>query len=342
LEGLLKGIVMRKVTWGLLGLAIVYSGYWFVAARISEHGVKTWFEARVAEGWQSEYETLKTRGYPLTLETTLTDVAIADPATGLAYQTPSIAFKSRSVTPTRLHAELAQDARLSTPFQHIDIANASANGTLFVEVGPALTVHRATFGVDELVVKSTLGWGFSLDDATATVQRLEDSPLTHDIQMTLTDLAPSASMMKRLNPNGILSDQFDALTVDASVTFDKDWDITALEGPRPQPTHVLLRNMAAKWGALNLRIAGEFDVDANGLPNGKIALKATNWREMLTLATAAGVIPQNFENLALRGGEMLAGMSGNANTIDAELTLSRGNISLGFLPLGPAPRITIR
>ncbi|MBU2868106.1 DUF2125 domain-containing protein [Pacificibacter marinus] len=333
---------MRKITWGLLAVAILYSGYWFVAARASEHGIKTWLEARVSEGWQSEYATLKTRGYPLTFETTLTDVALADPATGLAYRTPSISIKSRSFTPTRLHAELAQDLRLSTPFQHIDISNTAANGTLFVEVGTALTMHRATFNFDDLVAKSTLGWGFSLGNATAKAQRLKDDTLTHDIQVTLTNLAPSTAMMKRLNPNGILSDRFDTLSVDASVTFNKDWDITALEGPRPQPTHVLLRNMAATWGALDLRIAGDFEVDVQGVPTGKIALKATNWREMITLATAAGIIPKNFENMALRGGEMLAGMTGNANTIDAELTLSRGSISLGFLPLGPAPRIRIR
>ena len=333
---------MRKVIWGLLGLAILYSGYWFIAARATEHGVAAWFEARVAEGWQSEYATLKTHGYPLTFNTTLTDVALADPATGLAYQTSSVSVASRSFTPTRLHAQLAQDARVSTPFQNIDISNTSVNGTLFVEVGPALTMHRATFDFDGLTAKSSLGWGFSLGNATAMAQRHEDNLLTHDIQMTLTDLAPSASLMKRLNPNGILSDRFDAMSVDASVTFDKDWDITALEGPRPQPTHVLLRNLAATWGALDLRIAGDFDVDARGVPTGKIALKATNWREMITLATAAGIIPQNFETLALRGGEMLASMTGNANTIDAELTLSRGNISLGFLQLGPAPRITIR
>ena len=333
---------MRKFIWLLLGLALLYSAYWFIAARASESGIAAWLDTRQAEGWQSEYASLNTRGYPLTFETTLTDVAIADPLTGLAYQTSRASIKSRSFTPTQLHAELAQDIRVSTPFQHIDFTNASAQGTLFVEVGPALTMHRATFDFDRLVAKSTLGWGFSLGHANATALRQDDNRLAHDIQVTLTDLAPSAAMMARLNPNGILSDHFEAMTIDASVTFDKDWDITALEGPRPQPTHIELRNMSAEWGALDLRMAGAFDVDTRGYPTGKVALKATNWREMVALATAAGIIPQNLENLILRGGKMLAGLSGNANTIDAELTLERGTISLGFLPLGPAPRITIR
>lgn len=333
---------MRKITWLLLALAILYSGYWLIAARASEHGVAAWFNARTAQGWQSDYATLETHGYPLNLETTLTDIAMADPETGLAYQTSRVSITSRSFTPTRLHANLAQDARLSTPFQHIDFVNKSAKGTLFVEVGSALTMRRATFDFEELTATSTLGWGFSLDSATASAVRHEDNRLAHDVSVSIANLAPSAAMMAQLNPNGILSDSFDAMTIDASVTFDKDWDITALEGPRPQPTHVLLRNMAATWGALDLRIAGEFDVDARGFPNGRIAIKATNWREMIALSAAAGIIPKNFESLALRGGEMLAGLTGNANTIDAELTLARGSISLGFLPLGPAPRIAIR
>lgn len=333
---------MRKLMMVCLGLLAIYSAYWFVAATASERGMKAWLKARETDGWQSEYSALETRGYPLNFNTVLTDIAIADPATGLAYKTPRFAIESRSFAPTRLHASMAQEARISTPFQHIDITNSRAEGTLFVAVGPALTLQHAAFELDALTAASTLGWGFSLANAKAVAVQNTQKPLAHDIIMTITDFAPSASLMSRLNPNGILSDSFDAMTIDAQVTFDKPWDITALEGPRPQPTKVQLHNMAATWGALDLRVAGAFDVDAGGFPNGKLSIKATNWREMITLATAAGIIPKDLENLALQAGGMLAGMKGNTTTIDAELTLERGTISFGFLPLGPAPRLKIR
>jgi hypothetical protein len=333
---------MRKLILLCLGLAVIYSAYWFIAANASERGIKAWLDARETDGWQSEYTALETRGYPLHLKTVLADIAMADPATGLAYQTSRLTIESRSFTPTRLHASMAQDARVSTPFQHIDITNSRAEGTLFVAVGPALTLQRAAFEFDALTAASTLGWGFSLANAKAVAIQNAQTALAHDIAVTITDFTPSASLMSRLNPNGILSDSFDALTIDGQVTFDKAWDITALEGPRPQPTKVHMRNMAATWGALDLRIAGAFDVDARGFPNGKLSIKATNWREMITLATAAGIIPKDLENLALRAGNMLAGMKGNTTTIDAELTLARGTISFGFLPLGPAPRLKIR
>lgn len=333
---------MRKLIWLCLIFVVLYSGYWLIAARATENGIATWLSARHAEGWQTEYATLETHGYPLSFATTLTDIAVADPATGVLYQTPRLDIQSRSFTPTRLHANLAQNIQLSTPYQSIDITSKTAGVTLFVDAGPALTLNHAAYDFTQVTAASTLGWGFSLANATAVAARNEDTPLAHDISIKINDLSPSAAMIAQLDSNGILSDTFDVLNIETTITFDKSWDITALEGPRPQPTHIDLRNAAATWGALDLQLAGSFDVDARGYPNGTLQIKATNWREMITLATAAGLIPRNIESMALKAGELLAGLKGNPSTINAELTMSRGTISLGFLPLGPAPRLVIR
>jgi hypothetical protein len=333
---------MRKLIFLILTVIVVYSGYWLIGARTTERGITAWLGARQADGWQAEYTDLTTNGYPINFHTVLRDLALADPASGIAYQTSQFEIKSRSFTPTRIQAKLAQDLRVLTPFQTIDITNSNMDGTLFVEVGPALTTHQATFNFAGVSATSSTGWGFTLADAKAQAIRDEDTPLAHNLTFSINDLKPSSALMSRLNPNGILSDTFDSLNINAKVTFDKNWDITALEGPRPQPKHVLLRKVSATWGALNLNIAGNFSVDERGYPNGKIQIQATNWREMISLATAAGVIPQNMETIALRAGEMLAKMKGNENTIDAELSLSGGAVFLGFIPLGPVPRLTIR
>ena len=143
-------------------------------------------------------------------------------------------------------------------------------------------------------------------------------------------------------PKDFFSDEFETLDLDMSATFDGPWNIHALEGPRPQPTKIELTTLAAHWGELDLKLAGSFDIDARGYPMGTLAVKAENWREMIELAISIGAIPENMSKLSLRAGEMLAGLSGRKDTIDAELTLKDGMISLGFIPLGPAPRIVIR
>jgi len=160
--------------------------------------------------------------------------------------------------------------------------------------------------------------------------------------VNIQGFAPTGGLIEGLDPKGLLSDRFDALDLRMRAGFDAPWNIHALEGPRPQPTRIEIDELSAHWGQLDLKLAGAFDVDGRGYPVGKLAVKAENWREMVELAISMGAIPQNMSGLALRAGEMLAGMSGRKDTIDAELTLKDGMISLGFIPLVPAPRIVLR
>jgi hypothetical protein len=63
---------------------------------------------------------------------------------------------------------------------------------------------------------------------------------------------------------------------------------------------------------------------------------------MLSLAEAAGALPGGIASQIERGLSALAGLSGNPNAIDVELTFKDGRMSFGILPLGPAPRLILR
>lgn len=71
-------------------------------------------------------------------------------------------------------------------------------------------------------------------------------------------------------------------------------------------------------------------------------MKATNWREMLELAVGAGLIPEGLAPTVERGLEVLAGMSGSPETLDAPLSFRNGYVAFGPIPLGPAPRFVLR
>ncbi|MEM1100881.1 MAG: DUF2125 domain-containing protein, partial [Pseudomonadota bacterium] len=77
-------------------------------------------------------------------------------------------------------------------------------------------------------------------------------------------------------------------------------------------------------------------------PEGRVGLVATNWREILSLGAATGLIPQGVMPTATRTLEALASLSGGPNTIDLPLVFAGGTLSLGPIPLGPAPRIRLR
>ncbi|WP_417243443.1 DUF2125 domain-containing protein [Celeribacter sp.] len=333
---------MRKLLWLILIAVVVYSGYWLVGAKSTERAIAGWISARGAEGWQAEYDDLRTGGFPLRFDTTITALSLADPATGVAYAAPRLEINSASYAPTALSAAFASGATFATPLQRIDITHDRAGADLFMDAGPNLTLDVAAFALENLTVTSTLGWGVTLAQGAFDTKRHADTPLTHDIRFTARDFRPDDGVMEKLDIDGVLSDRFEQLDIALTATFDAPWDIHALEGARPQPTRIDIDTFAAKWGALDLQIAGGFDVDARGTATGKIALKARNWREMIEIATATGLIPADMKSLALRAGQVLAGLKGNAETIDADLTLADGMIVLGFIPIGPAPNFTIR
>jgi hypothetical protein len=111
---------------------------------------------------------------------------------------------------------------------------------------------------------------------------------------------------------------------------------------RPQVEAIRIGDLRATWGNLDLRAAGEVTVDAEGVPTGEIVVKATNWREMLTIAEATGVVPSGLVPTIERGLSLLARLSGPPETLDAPLSFRNGLVTFGPVPLGPAPRIVLR
>ncbi|CAN0602740.1 unnamed protein product, partial [Ectocarpus sp. 12 AP-2014] len=124
--------------------------------------------------------------------------------------------------------------------------------------------------------------------------------------------------------------------------FDAPWDRFALEKARPQVRSLLLENLSARWGDVTFRAAGELDVDEQGIPDGRITIKAVEWRQMLAMAVNAGLVPQALTNSAESGLGLLAALSGDPDTLDVPLGFSGGRMSLGPIPIGPAPLIVIR
>lgn len=333
---------MRKLIWLVISAALLYSGYWFVAAKGSERAIAAWLDARGSAGWQAEYASVETRGFPLRLERVIEAPQLADPATGLAYRAPSIEIASASYTPTALTATFADEAVISTPLQRITLTQEMAQADLFVAAGPDLTLERAAATVEALALTSNLDWGLTVADAALVMAQRDDGPNRYDITASLSDLAPTGGLIARLDRQGLLSDRFERLEIVGRAEFDTPWDIHALEDRRPQPTRIELDTLAARWGKLDLQMTGALDIDARGEATGKIAVKARNWREMVEIAVATGILPADLERLVMRAGQMLAGLKGNADTIDAELTVANGTVAIGFIPIGPAPNFAIR
>lgn len=330
---LLKYVGLLVVLWGL---------YWAIAGFGLQRGIARWFETQAAQGWQADYADLTLDGFPTRHVTTLTSPALADPQTGAAWRADWLRLENPAIWPGQMQIFFPETVQRFSYFdQNVTLQADAMLADLHIWPGSALEMGQMVLTSDDWIVNGADGPVMSADSLTLSMVQ-DDPPETYVVTVEAKDFAPGDGLRRATASDYRLPRSFETLQMDMSVRFDRPWDRAALEDRRPQPRQIDLRLAEMHWGALHLKAAGSVSVDANGVPTGDVSIKAENWRDMLTMAASAGVIPQSAVSPAERVLGVLAGMGGHPNTLDVKLGLKDGYVSFGPLPLGPAPRLILR
>jgi hypothetical protein len=322
--------------------ALGWSAYWVIGQRGLVRGLEDWFEARRAEGWVAETSELRVRGFPNRFDTGLSDLVLADPETGLAWEVPYFQLNALSYRPNHVIAVWPEEQRIATPREKFRLKARDMRASLRIAPGSAFAPDNLTLTAEFLQItpEARANETTALTALTLAGQRLEDR--TYRLGLSAEGLTLSPPWRDRLDPENRLPAQISGLEADLTVTFDKIWDRSAIEVARPQPTRIKVDLVDGLWGQLHLQAAGEVEVTPEGLPEGEITLKARNWREMIAVAQAAGALPDSLASTVENSLGLLARMSGNRNTLDITLNFSGGRVRLGPIPLGPAPVLRLR
>lgn len=322
-------------------VAVLWTGAWFLAARGIDRAVAGWLDDRRSEGWQADATTTM-GGFPTTLRLHLADPALADPETGLAWRAGWAGFTARPWAPTEISATLPPVQLLATPYGRVEITAATMAATLAVAPTPKLTVESMQARLADIRAIAEDGTRSTLASGRLDTIRVDDAPLTHDIAFEARDLTFAAPILSAIAPADLLPRTLSELSLDARAVFDAPWDIDAIAKRRPQPTAITLRRSRAKWGEMEVELAGSLEIDGTGIPTGEITLRAINWREMVRIGDATGLIPEGLAPTMERALEILAGFGGTPDTIDTPIYFRNGFVTLGPIPVGRAPRLRLR
>lgn len=323
----------------LLVCALGWMTWWAFGQIAYEKALTAWIEDRRADGWAADLNTLETAGFPNRFDTTVTDLALADPQTGVAWTVPEIQLLSLAYKPNEVIAVLPSAHRFSTPVETVDIAHEDARASLFLGAAASLPLESARLVVENLAATSNAGWTAGAVEARFAIERLDAMRDTYRIGGEVSGLLPAREVREALDPTGLLPETIETMHVDAKVAFDAPWNRYAIEDRRPQPTRIELTDLSARWGDVLLRAAGEVDVDDEGYPDGRITIRAEEWRQILDMAIATGVLPEALRGSVEAGMQLMSGGSAN---LDVTLEMSGGTVRLGLIPLGQAPRMVIR
>ncbi len=338
---------MRILLAIVITLAAAWAGYWFIGSAALRSGLAGWFDARQAEGWVAEYADLSVQGFPNRFDTTFTELALADPVSGLGWQAPFFQVLTLSYTPNHVIAVWPPEQQLRTPLRSYKLSNQDMRASLVVAPSTALAPRRITLTAEGIALTPDDGSG-ALSAATLRLagERDEDNAqiggARYHLGLAASDVAPPAQVMAQVDSGDALPRVIQTVMADITVDFDVPWDRRALEEARPQPTRIAIKNAEIRWGAMTLAASGVLSVDLGGRPDGTLTITARNWRQMLDAVSRAGVMAPEVADTAERTLSALSGMGDDQKSLEVPLRFAGGLIWIGPLPIGPAPVLRLR
>lgn len=333
---------MKLLVRGIGALAVIWSTLWLAGSIATERLVSGWLDQREAAGWVVARDEVRSSGYPIRFLTSLPGLMLADPHSGWAVEADGFRLEQLSYRPQAIRAIWPAEHSLSTPFERITIRAEQLETMLHVRPLDNLALVQSETQVTALEMDSDLGWSSTVAQAGAQVVDRGEVGHRYDIRVDASGVVPAGEVLALLDPAGLLPGTVETLHFDAVMGFARAWDLSALESSRPAITRVELAELRAEWGDLALRLSGDLDVDAQGLPTGDLSVRAQNWRQMIEMGANAGAIPTGLRGTLEAGLGLLAGLSGRPEDLDATLRFSDGQVYFGPIPLGPAPRLILR
>ena len=333
---------MKRLIAAVVGLAGLASAAWFGWATLTERAVTGWLDAREAEGWVVTRQDVAVTGFPTEFVTRFTDLSLADPDTGLVWSAPTFTLRQSAFDgPGTIEAIWPAVHTLASPAERLTIQS-NTGARLSLRTTDNLALDAVHANIRDLAIESSLGWRSALDEASLSMVLRSETEAVYQILFQANALIPPDDITRLLDPADLLPDAIDVFSTMADITFDRPWDLSALEVSRPQPTRIAVDEAQAYWGDMLLRLAGTLDVDAEGRATGEIAIRAENWPAMLDMAERAGLLGQGLRSSVETGLGFLAGLSGRREDLDVTLRFDAGFMFLGPLPIGEGPRLRLR
>lgn len=329
---------MRGLLVLVLALGTLYSGYWVLGSIALQKAADQWFAEQNERGVEAANSSLRVQGFPNRFDLTITGLHLADPVSGYGWDAPFAQVFSMSWKPWHLIAALPNSQTIITPDEAISLGSRSLMGSLKMVPGGDLALDAFIVDGADLVATSTLGWVVKAKKAQMASRQDASLANGHKINVTVTALIPDPALMAAMAGTSDLPPLVETVQIDMLAGFSAPIDRFAGQ-KRPQLAALTIKQGQIRWGDMTLTLEGKVVADADGLADGRIDIKLANWRKVLAPMVAMGLVTPEVAPTVERMMTLLAQQSGDPTVLSLPLVMAAGRMSLGPLPLGPAPRL---
>jgi hypothetical protein len=328
---------MRTLLAIVILAALGWSGWWWFNASARERALAEWLAARRADGWQAEAAEIRVTGFPNRVDVLIDDLRLADPEAGWSWHASGFQILSLTWKPHQFIVALPGQQLVATPYETLTATSDLLRGSVAFRPNTRLELDHSTFEIEGMAIASDQGWTAEIGKAILATRQAAGIPFAHDVAFDAETLRLPEGLAGPAD--GVLSDTIGPVALDTTLAFDRPWERSSVEGDSPVLEGVEIRRLALAWGELDLAGSGDLAADAEGYAQGRIDLRARNWRTLLDVAESSGALNPTVASAVRAGLGLIAGLGGDAETLSVPLDFGDGRTRLGPVPLGPAPRL---
>ncbi len=320
---------IRNLAIGVIAVSALYTGAWYYGAKEIRSRLAALMQEQQAAGLALECGQIDVKGFPFRFEIFCTKPGIADLRRGGSADAAALRSAAQVYQPFHVVWEMdgPLDATLPTG-EKLSLNWKSLQSSLQWKIGG---VERSSIVVDALqwtfpAGASAAGEAFSgtAGHSEAHIRQngndLDAAFLAQDLKLAL----PAASGAN-LPPFSISADA--TLAGKAGALDGRISDRAILH-----PAAGEIRRVVADFGnGRVMTLTGPVEIDEEGLVSGKFALEAEKFTDFEPVLT--GALPEAADNIRTAFGAMKA-MADQKGTVRVNLVLEKGQVMLGFIPLG--------
>ena len=341
---------MRKLLILLLTGSGLWSGYWFAGSSAIRSGAESFFADAAAQGIVAEKTALSVVGFPNRFDLTVEGVNLADPQSGFGWQAPFAQVFAMTWKPWHIIAALPPEQVITTPDEKITLTSEGMKASLRARPTPDLPLAAVIVESGAFSATSTGGWTVAAHRALASIKSVDtvadeagadehmSDANSYIMSLDIEELAPDPAVMAPITAEAGLPPVIDAVRIlgSAQLTAPLDRHIgeTAV-----LPVALKLDLLVITWGELEVSASGKVAPDAAGFAAGRIEFEVTNWQKLVPVLVATGAIKPEISKTVENMLGAMAKETGDPDVLKLPLILNEGRMSLGPLPLGPAPML---
>jgi len=315
----------RRIVWLAVVIAVVIAAYtagWFWLARKIEREADLALARLQDRGMKAECANLTARGFPFRIGLFCDRVAVEQTSEALSLTTGAFRSAGQIYDPMRLVAELDGPANLTTADTgalDLDWKSLRASARLAEPLPERISVEGSGLRI------SAAG-GAQLVGADSFEGHMRPNGADLDLAGRFAGLAldPAAVKGRTVPP---LAGEADISVTDGVALLGKETrDLKGRSGT--------IRNLSLTLGAGgSLRLSGPFAIADDGLIDAKLTVSVQEPREL------AASLSQIFPEQAGKINQGLVGLTFLGAQPTLPLTISKGALALGFIPLGRIPPV---